>query len=500
MTGRRIPRQVAAAAVIALSVFSASANAQEPLAFEVRYAKEVAPGPLSTRVYVILARDTGRGGEPRTRPLEFNPDPIFAVQAKDWNAGEPLHFGREALSYPQPISGLRRGKYLAQAVVRLNRDTHAIGAGEGNAYGPVVAFEVGNQAGQTITLTVDKVVPGKPFRETELIKLVDIPSPLLSAFHHREIRHKAAVVIPEGDQRLPRPTLYVIPGFGGDHHRVHDYVRSPVFKYATDMIRVILNPDCGTGHHVFADSAYNGPRARALIEELIPHIEKTFPAIAEPRARLLNGHSSGGWSSLWLQVTYPDFFGGTWSTSPDPVDFRDFQAINLYAAGANLYRDRDGSRRPIARPGNSITKSFPDFARLDDVIGNGGQLHSFEAVFSPLDSRGEPRLLWDRATGAIDPAVARAWEDHDIRLVLERNWKTLGPKLAGKLHVVTGDRDTYYLEGAVKLLKKSLSELGSDAVVEISPGRDHRTVLDPALARRINAEMKAAIKKHSDTR
>ena len=112
---------------------------------------------------------------------------------------------------------------------------------------------------------------------------------------------------------------------------------------------------------------------------------------------------------------------------------------------------------------------------MDDVIGWGGQLGSFEAVFSPLDRDGRPRKLWDRATGAIDPEVAKAWEAYDIRLVLERNWPTLGPKLKGKLHVITGDLDTFYLEGAVKLLKESLAKLGSDAVVEIIPGRDHGT-------------------------
>ena len=49
-----------------------------------------------------------------------------------------------------------------------------------------------------------------------------------------------------------------------------------------DFIRVVLDPDCGTGHHVFADSATNGPRGTALVEEFIPYIERTFPAIADP--------------------------------------------------------------------------------------------------------------------------------------------------------------------------------------------------------------------------
>jgi pimeloyl-ACP methyl ester carboxylesterase len=208
----------------------------------------------------------------------------------------------------------------------------------------------------------------------------------------------------------------------------------------------------------------------------------------------LNGHSSGGWSSLWLQVTYPDFFGGTWSTSPDPVDFRDFQRIDIYAAGENMFRDREGKPRPVARMGNVPALYYDRMSRMDDVVGWGSQLSSFEAVFSPLDRDGRPAKLWDRASGAIDRAVAKAWEAYDIRLVLERNWPALGPKLKGKLHVITGDLDTFYLEGAVKLLKESLAKLGSDAVVEIVPDRDHGTLMDPALAQRIDREMHAAVR------
>jgi hypothetical protein len=255
----------------------------------------------------------------------------------------------------------------------------------------------------------------------------------------------------------------------------------------------LLDPDCGTGHHVFADSATNGPRGAALVEEFIPYIEKTFPVVADPGARLLTGHSSGGWSSLWLQVAYPDVFGGTWSTSPDPVDLRDFQRIDLYAPGENMFRDRKGQRRPIARMGKIAALWYDDFSRMDDVISWGGQMGSFEAVFSPLDRDGRPRKLWDRSTGAVDPAVAREWESHDIRLVLERNWPTLGPKLKGKLRVITGDVDTFYLEGAVQLLKESLDRLGSDAGVEIIANRDHGSVLDPALATRLDREMQAKV-------
>ena len=79
--------------------------------------------------------------------------------------------------------------------------------------------------------------------------------------------------------------------------------------------------------------------------------------------------------------------------------------------------------------------------------------------------------------------------EYDINRYLTRNWDRLAPRLAGKLHVYTGEKDTFYLEGAVRLLKRSLETLGSDAVVEILPGLDHSTLLDSAMRVRITKEM-----------
>src|SRR5262249_8476272 len=205
--------------------------------------------------------------------------------------------------------------------------------------------------------------------------------------------------------------------------------------------------------------------------------------------RFVTGHSSGGWSSLWLQVAYPDHFGGVWSTAPDPVDFRDFQRIDLTRPGANMFVDAAGKPRPIARRGQQPVIYCRTFSDMEVVMGHGGQLGSVEAALRPRGADGKPRPLWDRATGAVDPEVARAWERYDIRLVLERNWKALAPRLAGKLHVYMGDEDNFYLEGAVALLGESLKKLGSDAVVEIFPGRDHGTLMDRKLRERIAREM-----------
>ena len=43
------------------------------------------------------------------------------------------------------------------------------------------------------------------------------------------------------------------------------------------------------------------------------------------------------------------------------------------------------------------------------------------------------------------------------------NWATVGSSLAGKLHVATGDMDSYYLNNAAELMEKALKGLSNPA-------------------------------------
>jgi hypothetical protein len=97
--------------------------------------------------------------------------------------------------------------------------------------------------------------------------------------------------------------------------------------------------------------------------------------------------------------------------------------------------------------------------------------------------------LFDRDTGAIDPFVQKAWERYDISRLLVAKWKTLGPKLRGKIHVVVGSADNFHLEEAVYLLRDTLKGLGSDATFEVIDGRDHMDLYQGDLGDRIALEM-----------
>jgi pimeloyl-ACP methyl ester carboxylesterase len=266
-----------------------------------------------------------------------------------------------------------------------------------------------------------------------------------------------------------------------------------------EMVYVVISGAVPTGHHAFTDSVNNGPWGRAFVEELIPFIEKNYRTGGRPNARLLTGHSSGGWASLWLQMTYPDFFGGTWSTSPDPVDFRSFSGVDVTPGSkVSFYRDENGKPRELVRIGDRWVWSMERFDRFEDVLGDhGGALKTFEWVFSPRGEDGAPMQLYDRHTGELNEATMRAWEKFDIRKQLESRWTELGPKLKTKLHIFCGAQDNFRLEEATGRLCDALKRLGSDATCEVVPGKDHFSVrtqdlADPAgLSYRIAKEMEA---------
>jgi hypothetical protein len=88
---------------------------------------------------------------------------------------------------------------------------------------------------------------------------------------------------------------------------------------------------------------------------------------------------------------------------------------------------------------------------------SGGQWDIWQAVYSPVSEDGYPKPIWYKLTGEIDRAVAAHWrENYDLSYILRRDWKSLGPKLAGKLFIYVGDMDNYYLNNAVYLTEEFL--------------------------------------------
>ena len=209
------------------------------------------------------------------------------------------------------------------------------------------------------------------------------------------------------------------------------------------------------------NSANVGPYGDAIMQELIPAVEKQFRVIGEPWARITDGGSTGGWISLAHQLFYPDFYGGVWSYCPDSVTFTDVEGINVYQDDNAYYRTVDWRSVPIIN-----TREINGHVRLTSEQRNhmelvngtkgrsGEQLDIWSAVFGPLGKDGYFEPLFDKRTGAINRAVANYWRDHyDLLEYMKRNWATLGPKLVDKIHVYTGTMDNFFLNNSTKDLE-----------------------------------------------
>jgi len=489
--------------MVLLGMGVCSAFADEPGSVRVRFTEQVRAEPFTGRVIVLFSK---RSQEPRRGPSWFHPEPMMGLDVVDWKPGEVLSVGFNTPGVvlfppslkPESLEGLH-----VQAVARFNPHVHHTlrtpyerkpRNGPGNGFSPAAVMSLKEMP----TLVIDQLEAEVPFRETDRLKLIEVPSKMLSQFHGRPVTIQAGVSLPESYSRETSkryPVVFEIPGFSGSHHDIHSARSYSKNAAGVEFIQVMLNPNCGLGHHVFANSENNGPWGDALVSEFLPAFDKAFRTQARPGARVLTGHSSGGWSSLWLMTQYPDSFAATWSTAPDPVTFQDFQRIDLTKPDANMFITPDGEKRPLARMNGKTILWYRGFSDMENAFGPCGQLHSFEAVFSPRGSDGKPQLLWNRKTGAIDPTVAKSWKKYDIAVHLEENWDCLGPKLAGKLHVIMGTEDTFYLEGATAILKQKLAALGSDATIEMIPGKNHLNLLGDGVAQRIADEMAATVLK-----
>jgi S-formylglutathione hydrolase FrmB len=500
-------------AIVAFALTAAAPPAVAPVEVPVELAVPSAT-PMSGRL--IIFAEAAKAGEKTPGSVDANPfaGTPTAVAARDVRSlatGQVATVDTETDSVPVAWSRLPAGRYYIQAVLDFNGDYNYFGRGAGDVVSRVTDVTL---PGRVAPLRLSEVLPEtdpfanlKPDQRAYLSKTVplDFVSPVLSAFWGRPIHMRGAIALPpDYNPTGPKtwPTVYLTHGFGAGYHGVQ-WLAAQRLKLMSDgqippMIWVSLDESFPTGTHEFADSVNNGPWGKALTTELIPWLEAHYRMDARPSGRFLTGHSSGGWATLWLQTRYPKMFGGTWSTSPDPSDFHDFTGADIYRPNANVYVDANGKPIPLVRMNGKDVANLEDFAKLEAVLGPvGGQMASFDWVFSPKGRDGRPMQMFDRRTGIVDAAVADYWRDHyDIAYRIERDWSGLRKDLDGKIHVIVGTADTFHLDGSARRLKAVLERIGAKADVRFLPGKTHGNLYeangDPdALTKRIAKEMYA---------
>jgi hypothetical protein len=500
------------------------------------------------RVLLILTPDGTR--EPRFLVNTDNLGAqVFGVNADAAAPGARFEIGPGVLGYPaEDIAQLPKGEYFVQAVFHKYQ-TYKLGNGKtvklpaARGAGQNWRLEPGNIVSEPIKVSFDPATPGtinipltrvlpkipEP-RDTEFVRHFKIRSEKLSEFWGTDVYLRGHVLVPRDFDKHPKARFPLIinhghfpDDFGGFrttppdadlkcipntrfnepcYNRIEQQEAYNFYKHwiADGTPRMLIveidhsNPYYDDSYAV--NSANLGPYGDAIVEEFIPELERRYRGIGAGWARFMYGGSTGGWEALAAQIKYPDSFNGAFAACPDPIDFRQNMLTDMYSE-KNAYWN-EGPFGRVPKPGKrnylgQVAYTAEMENRLELVLGDksrsGGQQDIWEAVYSPMGADGYPQRIWDKRTGVIDPAVAAYWrENYDLRHIMERDWKTLGPKLAGKIHLYVGDMDNFYLNNAVYLtedfLKRAVPAYGGE--VKYGDRAEHCWNGDPTLPNAIS--------------
>ncbi len=461
---------------IALIVVGAYPVSASGLRFQVTVDPKLATA-TSGRLLVGIA---AKGRPPSFTSTDPFALPVLGVDVAKFAADTTATVDGTAICFPKDaLAKLPKGEYSVQAIYATNRDISVPDA-PGNLTSDLVAFAHDPAADAAVKLKLTKAIAEDIPKDTSSHLYVRMASKLLSDFHGRPMVYRFAIVLPTNfaTETKHYPLVVHVGGFGTR------YASARRIRPDDRFVQILLDGAGPFGDPYQVNSANNGPYGDALVQEVIPAVEKAYRCVGTPKARFTTGGSTGGWVSLALQLFYPDTFNGCWSQCPDSVDFRAYELIDIYK-DANAYVNRFGFERPAKRTLDGDTAySVRHECHLERVLGRGGKWElagldwaSWNATYGPRGADGLPTPLWNGETGAIDKSVLAHWEKYDLRKHLEANWPTLGPKLAGgKVRIWVGDADDYFLNNAVHRLKAATGALANpkfDGVIEIAMRKGH---------------------------
>jgi hypothetical protein len=512
---------------LVLCCLTANAFAQGnagPAIFSISFSPTQSTAPLDGRVLLILSKTAK--SEPRQQVSDaVETAQLFGVDVDGLKPGQPTTIDASVFGYPEKsLKDLAPGDYYVQAVlhkyetfkrkdgptVKLPMDR---GEGQnwrtapGNLFSKPQKITLKAGSKQSFAVVMDQVNPpiAEP-KDTKFIKHIKIQSKRLTEFWGRPMYLGAHVLIPAGFDEHPEARYPICINHGHfpsdfdgfsetpppanmdttdyvERFHIHGYkkiVAQEAYDFykkwtSKDFPRILIveiqhaNPYYDDSYAVNSENL--GPYGDAIMYELLPEIEKRFRGIGQGWARFTYGGSTGGWEALAVQTFYPDEFNGCFAACPDPISFDAYTNFSLYKDKNAYYSEGPFRRTPRPAQRNYLGQlkcTTEETNHRELALGthtrSGDQFDIWEAVYSPVGSDGYPKRIWNKLTGEIDPAVAAYWREHyDLLYILRRDWKTLGPKVTGKIHIYCGDMDNYYLNNAVYLMEDFLKSVKSPA-------------------------------------
>ncbi len=490
-------RSTACLALLLASCLGHASAVKPGLSFQISFPAAAHAEPITGRVFVILSRSLEHCGpadaqgapteacEPRLQVSRIGV-PFFGRDITELRPEAGATIDNSDLGSPLAhLADIPAGDYYVQAMINVYSEFHRADGhtvwmhddqwegqrwerSSGNLYSKPVKMHIDPAAG-VVRLVADQVIPpvvAPP--DTEYVKHIKFKSELLSKFWGRPIYLGAVVLLPRDYDRttIRYPIEYVQGHFSLEApHQFdgkNDFSKAWLSDHFPRIISVTLqHPNPYFDDSYLVNSPNVGPYDDALMQELIPALEKQFRVIGQPYARVVSGGSTGGWISAYLQIFHPTFFGGAWCSCPDAVAFSDVEGVNFYQDENAFYKLYDW--RPVPTINSRFTngqaiQTSEQRNRYEFVSGthgrSGEQIDVWSAVWGPVGDDGFFKPAFDKQTGKIDPAVVAYWRAHsDLLEYLKRNWSKVGPELGDNLYFFAGDADTYFLNNSTMELE-----------------------------------------------
>lgn len=257
------------------------------------------------------------------------------------------------------------------------------------------------------------------------------------------------------------PVLYGLTGFTGSGPMMLNLSAwQPNLQQRIDRLMadgklppaIYVLPDCFTryGGSQYLNSTAIGRYEDYVIDEIVPHIDRTYRTIAGPEGRGVFGKSSGGYGSIMLGMKHPDVFGAVACHSGDMAfdlvyrpDFPQF---------VNTLQKAGGLEKWWIEFERKVKKESRDVEAVNVLAMAAAYSPNPIAQPLPID------FPFDLETCELKPDVWARWLECDPVQLAERHAANL--KQLRLLFIDCGTRDEFNLHFGARILVKKLRALG----------------------------------------
>jgi S-formylglutathione hydrolase FrmB len=259
------------------------------------------------------------------------------------------------------------------------------------------------------------------------------------------------------------PVLYGLTGFTGSGLSMLNYTAwQPNLQQRIDRLMaegqmppaIYVLPDCFTryGGSQYLNSTAIGRYEDYVIDEIVPHIDRTYRTIAGPEGRGVFGKSSGGYGSIMLGMKHPDVFGAVACHSGDMAfnlayrpDFPKF--VNAIQKAGGLEKWWHDFHTKVRKEGRDI-----------EVMNILAMAAAYSPAIAPIAQPLSIDFPFDLDTCELKPDVWARWLECDPVPLADRYAAHL--KQLRLLFIDCGSRDEFNLHFGARTLVKKLKVLG----------------------------------------